>query len=359
MPMVEVHRCVTERLEILDRDGNVDADLLPDLSDDELRTLLRWMIRMRSFDEKALNLQRQGRMGTFGSLRGQEAAQAGLALALTPEDWLVPSIREQGVLECRGVPIHLYYAFCKGDERASAFPEGVRCMPQSIPVGSQLVHAAGIGMALKLKGSTAAAVGFAGDGASSEGDFHEALNFAGVFGANTLFYIQNNGWAISVPFRQQTAAETIAQRAWGYGFEGLQVDGNDVLAVYAASKRALDKIRAGEGPYLIEAVTYRMESHTTADDHTRYRPAEELDYWRARDPIDRMRTYLTGRGLWDEAQEQAYREQIAADAESEVEELEAMNPPRPEDIFDYMFEQMPATMREQRDSLLEELDDAR
>ena len=353
MPYIDVHRATTKRLEILDKDGNVDEALAPALSKEQLVGLMRSMLRMRVFDEKALNLQRQGRMGTFGSLRGQEAAQAGLALALRPEDWLVPSIREQGVVEARGIPMHLYYGFCKGDERASRFPDA-RCLPQSIPVGSQLLHAAGLGMALRLRGERAAAVGFAGDGASSEGDFHEALNFAGVFKAQTLFYIQNNGWAISVPFRQQTAAETIAQRAHGYGFEGVQVDGNDVLAVYVASAQALDHVRSGAGPCLIEAVTYRLESHTTADDHTRYRDAAELEYWQERDPLLRMRTFLTRQKLWDEAQEQALREKVSRAAEEQVALLEQMAPPDPGDIFNYMFEVLPATLRQQRDQFLQE-----
>jgi len=311
---------------------------------------------MRLFDAKGLNLQRQGRMGTYGSLRGQEAAQAGLGLALEPEDWLVPSIREQGVLEMRGVPMHLYFAFCRGDERASRFPPGVRCLPQSIPVASQLLHAAGLGMALRLRGEQAAAVGFAGDGATSEGDFHEALNFAGVFRSQTLFYIQNNGWAISVPVGQQTAAKTLAQKASAYGFDGLQVDGNDVLAVYVASRDALRRVRSGNGPALIEAVTYRMESHTTADDHTRYRTPDEVALWQTRDPIDRMRTFLTRRGLWEAEIESKTMRRLAEAVEREVAQLEAIPPPAPTEIFDSMFEQLPPTLREQRASLLREIE---
>ncbi|MCB9557040.1 MAG: pyruvate dehydrogenase (acetyl-transferring) E1 component subunit alpha [Deltaproteobacteria bacterium] len=354
MPIIEVNHFTTRRLQILDPSGVVDEQLMPDLGDEALVGLLCSMLRMRTFDEKALNLQRQGRIGTFGSLRGQEAAQAGLTLNLIDEDWLVPSIREQGVLEGRGLPMHLYYSFCKGDERASQIPDGLNATPQSIPIASQLLHAAGLGMALKLRNEEAAAVGFAGDGATSEGDFHEALNFAGVFGAQTLFYIQNNGWAISVPFSQQTAAETIAQKAFAYGFEGMQVDGNDVLAVYVASRDALDHVRSGKGPYLIEALTYRMESHTTADDHTRYRPAAEVEAWRARDPISRMRTFLSRQGLWDEQQEAELVAKVSAEVEAEVEALEAMPRPPATDIFDYMFAELPATLIEQRQQLIAE-----
>ncbi len=355
MPRKIIHQAVTERLEILDRDGRVDKALLPDLSNDQLLTLYRMMIQMRKLDEKALNLQRQGRMGTYASLRGQEACQAGMALALEPQDWLVPSFREHGIMMLRGIPAHLVYAFWKGDERGDLFPEGVNCLPPSIPVGSQLIHAAGVGMALKLRQAAAVAVGFAGDGASSEGDFHEALNFAGVFQAQTVFLIQNNQWAISVPFKRQTAAESIAQKAHAYGIQGIQVDGNDVLAVYAAAKEAADRARSGGGPTLIEALTYRMENHTTADDAIRYRPAEELQFWRERDPIDRMRKFLVSRKLWNDKKEAALAEEAAAAIEAEVERLEAMPAPSPVEMFETMYAQMPWNLQEQRDEMAKEV----
>jgi pyruvate dehydrogenase E1 component alpha subunit len=354
MPITDVYSATTKRIEILDKDGKVDDALLPDLDDATLVRALELMMRMRGFDEKALTMQRQGRIGTYGSLRGQEAAQAGLALAIEPDDWLVPSIREQGVLESCGVPMRHWFGFCKGDERMAVFP-GVNALTPSIPVGSQLLHAAGLGMALELRGEAAAAIGFAGDGATSEGDFHEALNFAGVFNARTLFYIQNNGWAISVPVTQQTRSQTIAQKAHAYGIEGVQVDGNDVLAVYVASRDALAKVRAGEGPVLIEAVTYRMESHTTADDHTRYRSSDDVTYWTERDPIKRMRAYLTSRGLWDDARHEQTLARLGEEIEAEVATLEGITPPPPSDIFDHMYETMPATLRAQREALLDEL----
>lgn len=355
MPNITAYQATTQRLEILSHDGNLDAELMPQLSDAALVKMMELMIRMRIFDEKAINLQRQGRIGTFGSLKGQEAAQTGLALALREEDWLIPSIREQGVMEARGIPMHLYYGFCKGDERASQFPEGIHCLPQSIPVCSQLVHAAGIGLALKKKGSQAVAIGFAGDGATSEGDFHEALNFAAVFGSQTLFYIQNNGWAISVHRSQQMRSETIAQKSHAYGMPGIQVDGNDVLAVYVAASQALEHIRAGKGPYLIEAHTYRMGSHTTADDAQRYRDPKELEYWEARDPIARMRNFLRKKGLWTDAQEEQIKAGVIAEAEQEVNKLEAKADPPPSDIFDYHYDQLTPILRQQRESLLHEL----
>jgi TPP-dependent pyruvate/acetoin dehydrogenase alpha subunit len=198
-------------------------------------------------------------------------------------------------------------------------------------------------------------VGCAGDGASSQGDFHEALNFAGVFKARTVFFIQNNQWAISVPFKKQTAAASIAQRAHGYGIPGMQVDGNDVLAVYAAAKDALDRTRRGEGAFLLEALTYRMESHTTADDAFKYRPKDEVEYWRERDPLARMNKLLAARGLWDEAREAAWSEEAAASVENAVADLESMPKPRPEDIFDDHYAELPWNLKEQREALLKEV----
>ena len=354
MPRVTLQSVTIERLEILSAAGAVDNDLLPKIDDATLVSMHQSMIRMRAFDEKALNLQRQGRMGTYGSMRGQEAAQAGLAAAIEPTDWIVPSFRDQGVLEARGIPMHLWYAFCKGDERSSLYPQGTRCLPPAIPVGSQLLHAAGIGMGLALDNKPHAAVGLAGDGATSEGDFHEALNFAGVFKARTVFYIQNNQWAISVPFSKQTASATVAQKAVAYGIPGIQVDGNDVLAVYAACTEALNHARQGTGPYLIEALTYRLGSHTTADDASRYRNQHEVDDWADRDPIERMGRFLSSRGLWSDAADAAYRAELADVVEAEVARLEAMGTPPATDIFDHMFADLPPNLVEQRSTLNEE-----
>jgi len=355
MPRTILHEAATYRLEVLNKDGTVDKDLMPELSADQLVKLYRDMVQIRKYDKKALNLQRQGRINTYSSIRGQEAAQAGLAMAMAPQDWLVPSFREHGIMNLRGVPAHFIYAYWKGDERGNVMPEGVNCLPTAVPVGSQLIHAAGVGLAFKLRGQDAVAVGFGGDGSSSEGDFHEALNFAGVYKAPVVFYIQNNQWAISVPFRNQTAAKSIAQRAAGYGFPGIQVDGNDVLAVYACAKEALGRARSGGGPTLIEAHTYRMESHTTADDATRYRPAEELEYWKQRDPLDRMRAFLESRKLWNDKKEQALLEEAAAAVEAEVAALEAMPAPDPADIFNHMYHEIPWNLREERDALLREM----
>jgi pyruvate dehydrogenase E1 component alpha subunit len=355
MPRTTVFESVIERLEILAPDGVVDEGLMPILTDDQILELYRNMVRMRVFDEKAVKLQRQGRMGTWPPLKGQEAAQAGVALAMGNEDWLVPAFREHGIMLMRGVPGHLILAYWAGDERGSAFPDGVRCFPIAVPVGSQFGHGAGLGMALALRGEQAVSVTFGGDGSTSEGDFHEALNFAGVFKARTVFVIQNNGWAISVPRSSQTASATLAQKALAYGIPGIQVDGNDAFAVYSATVEALERARNGGGPTLIEAVTYRLGDHTTADDAGRYRSEEEVRTWTGRDPILRLHRYLQAHGLWDDAREEILAEEAAKWVEAQVEALEAMAPPDPADIFRYMYAEMPANLEEQMRSLIEEV----
>jgi pyruvate dehydrogenase E1 component alpha subunit len=352
----KLFRGETVRLEILNKDGKADKKSLPDVSQDMMITMYKRMRQMRAFDEKALNLQRQGRIGTYGSLRGQEAAQAGLAVNLNEkDDWLVPSFREHGVMMSLGIPMHLIYAYWKGDERGNISDKGIKCLPPSVPVGSQLLHATGIGMALQKKGLPGVAVGFAGDGATSEGDFHEAMNFAGVFKARTLIYIQNNGWAISVPFKKQTAAESLAQRGLAYNVASMQVDGNDVLAVYEASRLALEHIRNGNGPYMIEAVTFRMGDHTTADDHSRYRTPDLIAYWEERDPIMRMKTFLVNEKIMTQADDDAITDDVTKAVDNAVKELEAMPAPDPMHIFETMYAEKPWYLVEQRAMLRDEL----
>jgi len=247
------------------------------------------------------------------------------------------------------------YSYWKGDERGNLAGAGIRCLPPSVPVGSQLLHAVGLGLGLRKKGLPGVAVGFAGDGATSEGDFHEALNFAGVFKTRTLFYIQNNGWAISVPFKKQTAAESIAQRGHAYNVPAIQVDGNDVLAVYEASRKALEHIRNGDGPYLIEAVTFRMGDHTTADDHTRYREPELVKYWEERDPLDRMRKYLMKEKIIRKADDEKIGEEVTGEVDAAVKALEAMPAPDPMGIFETMYAEKPWYLEEQQAMLRAEL----
>lgn len=355
MPRTKVYEAVTERLEILDIEGRVDTELMPEIDPSRIRDLYRDMVLMRTFDGKALKLQRQGRMGTWPPIKGQEAVQAGVALAMGEHDWLIPAFREHGIMVLRGVPLHLVFAYWAGDERGSCYPEGVRCFPVAVPVGSQWQHGTGVGLALKLRGEDAVAVTFGGDGSTSEGDFHEAVNCAGVFSAKTVFVIQNNQWAISVPLHRQTAAETLAQKAHAYGIPGIQVDGNDVFAVYAAATEAIERTRQGEGPYLIEAVTYRLGDHTTADDASRYRSDEELETWEGRDPILRLRRYLVEQGLWDDDQEAVLLEEAASWVDGQVEALEKMEPQEPHEIFTSMYADVPPNLSEQMRELLEEV----
>ena len=320
---------------------------MPDLEPNVIRGIYRDMVRMRAMDAKALKLQRQGRMGTWPPIKGQEAIQAGVACAMADDDWLIPAFREHGIMLLRGVPGHLIYAYWAGDERGSAYPDGVRVFPVAVPVGSQWQHGTGVGLSLKLRDEPAAAVAFGGDGSTSEGDFHEALNCAGVFQSPTVFVIQNNQWAISIPLHRQTASETLAQKAHAYGIPGIQVDGNDVFAVYSAAAEALERARSGGGPTLIEAVTYRLGDHTTADDASRYREDAEVTEWEGRDPIEGLKNYMTARELWDEEPDLARLDEVSAWVDRQVANLEEMPPEDPRDIFPHMYADLPAHLKEQ------------
>jgi len=350
MPRTKVYEAVTERLEILDTEGRVDAALMPEIDPSRIRDLYRDMVLMRTFDSKALKLQRQGRMGTWPPIKGQEAVQAGVALAMGESDWLIPAFREHGIMVLRGVPLHLVYAYWAGDERGSCYPEDVRCFPVAVPVGSQWQHGAGVGLSLKLRNEDAVAVTFGGDGSTSEGDFHEAVNCAGVFGAKTVFVIQNNQWAISVPLHRQTAAKSLAQKAHAYGIPGIQVDGNDVFAVYVAATEAIERTRRGDGPSLIEAVTYRLGDHTTADDASRYRDDAEVSRHWAAEPLARLRNFLTNAGHWDKNKEEALLHECSQTIKQAAEEYLAMPPLPLSAIFDYAYAQAPTELIEQREA---------
>ena len=324
--------------------GDVDVGL----SEDELRELLRLMVLARRLDEECLALQRQGELTVYPPHRGQEAAQVGSAFALGPEDFVFPSFRELAAALVRGVDPVEYLEYHRGTWHGGPYdPLAARFAPICVPVATQLCHAVGWALGARLDGLRACALTYFGDGASSEGDFHEACNLAGVWRAPVVFLCQNNRWAISVPVRWQTAGE-IWRRAEGYGFPGLRVDGNDVLAVYAATREAVERARAGEGPTLIEAVTYRLGPHSTADDPTRYRDPEEVERFAREDPIVRYRTFLLARGVADEA----FVEACAKEAEERVAEIRAAvvrtPPPPPEEIFRPAFAAPPAALARQR-----------
>src|SRR5919204_2223990 len=263
-------RFQVEYLSILDSDGNLDSSLEPEIPPAELKRLYRAMLLGRRLDERMLRLQRQGRIGTFAPIKGQEACQLGSICTLRPTDWMVPSFRETAAMLWRGWSIEKMLMFFAGYLEGGQPASDQHDLPITIPVGTQLPHAVGLAYAAQYRGDDVVVMAYFGDGATSEGDFHEALNFAGVWHVPVVFICQNNQWAISVPLKKQTNSKTIAQKALAYGLPGIQVDGNDVLAVYAASREAVDRARAGEGPTLIACVTYRLGVHTTADDPTKY-----------------------------------------------------------------------------------------
>ena len=335
------------RLQVLGETGEPRPGLDPDLPAAELRAIYERMVRTRAADAKALKLQRQGRLGTYAPSRGHEASQVGLASAMTSGDWLFPYFRDLGMYITLGYPLADYYHFWMGNEAGLRTPGGLNITPITIPVASQIPQAAGAGLAAKLRKLSIAVVTTFGDGATSEGDFHEGLNFAGVFRTPNVFVCLNNQFAISVPRARQTAAATIAQKAVAYGFPGVQVDGNDVLAVYAAAREALANARNGGGPTLIEAYTYRMGDHTTSDDAARYRSKEEVQGWERKDPLLRFRLYLGRKGLWDEAAEKAAQDAATEFVEKAVAEAEARPLATPDDLFAYTYAKTPPGLEAQ------------
>lgn len=328
-----------------------DGSAVPELSPDTLLTMYRWMLLGRTFEQRAIILQRQGRAGVFTPISGQEATYVGSALALDDHDWVAPTYRD--FLPCclRGLPLTSPWWFYRGDPRGGWIPEGVRLLPFQVVLGAHLPHAVGIAMGLRHQGDPGAVLAYFGDGASSEGDFHEALNFAGVQRAPVVFLCINNQWAISTPRRLQTAAESIAGRAAGYGIAGEQVDGMDAAAVYHATRRALARARGGGGPTLLEALTYRLGAHTTVDDPRVYRSPEEVEPWQAKDPLPRLQTLLRERGLLSEAQDRALAEELSAQVQAAFDQSWEAPAPDPRWMFDYVGAAPPPEIRRQREQM--------
>jgi pyruvate dehydrogenase E1 component alpha subunit len=337
MPEKIMESFSVKRLDILDETGNVDDTLMPDLPDQEIKRIYEMLVLARTFDQRALSLQREGRIGTYAPILGQEATQIGSALALEKGDWVFPTFRENGVYIAVGHPPYKILQYWGGDERGLRTAASLNIFPVCIPVASHIPHAVGAAMAAKYRGDRIAVVAYFGDGGTSKGDFHEGLNFAGVFKLPVVFICENNQWAISVPRKQQTAAKTIAQKAIAYGFEGIQVDGNDIFAVYKATKEALDKARRGEGPTFIECFTYRMSDHTTADDASRYRTKEEVEAWKAKDPILRLERYMEKKGLWTPVYQKEAAARAMAAADEAVKQAESLDRPDPHDMFNYTY----------------------
>lgn len=345
------------QLQVLDPQGHADPELLPDFDAATLQLIFRRMLEARQVDRACCTLQREGRLGTYPPVEGQEGCQVGSVFALEDGDWIVPSFRELAAALVRRVPLEQILLYWMGDEEGSRLSRELRLLPVAIPVGSHILHAAGLGMAIRYRRQSDAVLCLFGDGATSEGDFHEALTFAGVRRAPVIFFCQNNRWAISVPRQAQCAAETLAAKGVGYGLPAIRIDGNDPFAAYLATCAALERARAGDGPSLIEAVTYRLGPHTTSDDPSRYRSAEEVERMRPLEPLVRYRSFLKQRDLWSEEWERQLGEEIEGWIRKAVRQAESRPAPGPTELFDHMFAELPPHLARQRAGLLADLEE--
>jgi pyruvate dehydrogenase E1 component alpha subunit len=334
----------------LSPEGQVLGSLPPQARDGELlQRLYRMMVRARIFDAKAVNLQRTGKLGTYPSCLGQEATHVGVAASMRADDVLFTVYREVGSKLWRGVDMHRILLYWGGDERGTFYEHTPQDFPFCVPIASQMPQAAGAAMAMKIRAEPRCVVAFIGDGGTSQGAFYEAINLAGARALPLVCVIVNNRWAISVPVEQQTAAQTLAQKAVAAGIPGIQVDGNDVLAVLEVTGEAVERARAGQGPTVIEALTYRLADHTTSDDATRYRRAEEVQAAWAVEPLVRTRRLLEARNLWDEAAEQALKREYAELVEAAVHRYLATPKQSSDSMFDYLLDELPPALQSQRD----------
>lgn len=363
MPLKKAFTTTIEHVSILDEHGSFDAKLgnsgglggpggKPLIPDDDLIKLYEHMVTCRHYDEVGFKLQRSGRMGTYPENRGQEATSLGAAYALNGDDWLVPCYRENAGLFWRGLPLEFVLLHWMGDERGNEIPEGLCITPLAIPIGTQMLHATGLAWAAKYRGERRLACTFFGDGATSEGDFHEAANFAANLDLPVIFFCQNNGWAISVPAKIQCSAPTIAQRGVAYGMDCIQCDGNDLFAVVYCVKEAAKRARENNRPTFIEAVTYRLGDHTTADDARRYRDAKEVEKWQKRDPMVRLRKYMVERKLWDDAKQEASEAKAKEAVAAAVKRAEEIASPEAADFFNSMYAELPGDLVTQRETMM-------
>ena len=330
---------------LINPDGSV-RDRLP-ITLEEMRGLYADMVEARTYDQKCMAMQRQGRLATYAPFEGQEAAQIGAAAALRGDDWVAGTYRDAALMWRAGYPWELLIAGRTGDERGGKAPDGVNVLPPSITVGGHMIHAVGLAWAERLQGSDRVALTSFGDGATSEGDFHEAMNFAAVFETPTIFFCQNNQFAISYPRAEQTRSTSIAAKADGYGMSGIEVDGNDVAAVLVAVREAVESARKGGGPALIEAVTYRLGPHTTADDPARYRDEEEAERWREKDPLIRIRTLLEKARGWTPEWQEELEQNASVVIEEAVARAEAYPQPTVDEMFARMFSEPTSPLRDQ------------
>ena len=349
-------------IRILGPDGKVlKGRTVPSISPEDLIRLYRLMLLNRRVDERMISLQRQGRIGFYVGSIGEEAAIIGSAFALEAKDWIIPCYREVGAALLRG--FSLFELCCQLFGNSQDHIKG-RQMPNhyasfklrfgsiSSPVGNQIPHATGIGLAARLRGTQEVALVYFGDGATSEGDFHVALNFAGVYKTSTIFFCRNNQWAISIPRKAQTASPTLAVKATAYNIEGVQVDGNDLFGVYSVTREAADRARQGKGPTLIEAVTYRLGAHSTSDDPRAYRDEKEVQEWKKKDPISRFKSYLIDNGGWSEEKDAGLEEEIKNEIEAALKKAEKIGPPSIDTMFEDVLDAVPWHLEEQREELL-------
>lgn len=353
----------SEMLRVVDAEGNCRRELEPNLSAEELKELYRAMVYTRVFDVKMLSLQRQGRISFYAPCIGEEAAHIGSTYAVRPSDWIFPQYREPGITLLRGMPLAMMVSQLMGNAedpmkgRNFANTWGDRALNIVYPsavVATQIPMAVGTALAAMIRGDEIVTLVFFGDGATSSGHFHSGMNMAGVYKTPTIFVCKNNQYAISTPVQTQTASKSIAVKALAYGLEGVQVDGNDVLAVYRATEEAEERARAGGGPTLIEAVTYRLGPHSTSDDPGRYRSEEEVEAWRSGEPVTRFRRYLERKGVWNDTDEEKLQESADEDISEAIRRAEAAPPPPIESLFEDVYHEMPRHLREQMQQALQE-----
>ncbi len=342
-------------LQLLNENGELTGKLPAFAADQHALThLYKTMLQTRLFDKKAIALQRTGQMGTYAPINTQEAVSTAIGHALKPEDIFVPYYRDYAAQFQRGVKMSEILSYWGGDERGSQFNCDSKDLPICVPIASQCLHASGVAFAFKHRNEARVALACIGDGGTSEGDFYEALNAAGTWKLPIVFVVNNNQWAISVPLQQQTGCETLAQKAIAAGFEGVQVDGNDILATREVIGNAIERARCGEGPTLVEAITYRLSDHTTADDATRYQPASQVEMAQTREPIARFRRFLEKEYKWDNTKEEALLTSLKADIEAAVQEYLNRTPQPIASMFDYHYAETPHELIEQRAVAMEE-----
>lgn len=341
-----------QTIRVLDTNGNViNQDLFPDLSDEEIVQLFKNMVWSRILHERSTKLNRQGRLGFYAPTAGEEASQVGSEFAMNKEDFLLPAYRDVPQLVLHGLPLYKAFLWSRGHVDGNKYPEDFNAIPPQIIIGAQYVQAAGVALGLKKKGANAVAYTYTGDGGTSEGDFYEGMNFAGAFKAPAVFIVQNNGYAISVPRAKQTAAKTLAQKGVAAGIPAVQVDGMDALAMYAVTKAARDYAAAGNGPVLIETLTYRFGPHTlSGDDPKRYRTAEEEQEWLEKDPLIRMRTYLDNKGLWSQEQEEAWTNEVNEQIDEAMALTEQASKQKVSEYLQNVFVDTPASIQAQIDA---------